>query len=296
MPAARKIQAFRKTFSTDRACLEYLAHCRWPEGFVCPKCSSREATLLKTRFVYQCRKCRTQVSPTAGTVMHRSHIPIQEWFLAAFLLAGHEPGISAVELQRQLGIGSYKNAWNLLRRLRCAMISDSLPKLSGTVRVYVTSVGESRKCRIIGAIEVITDELGERAGRLRLASLPNTDPRTIHAFLVKSIEKGSRIRTNGQLTLTPQALALFKHKVRSISPGEDAEKRFPHIHRAFREVKSWLKRTHRGVAPVHMQGYLDEFTFRFNHAASHERGFQTLLGVSARTAPASLSQRDRLFL
>src|SRR3989338_6910022 len=117
----KDMRDFRKRFSSDIACLEYLVQCRWPEGFVCPKCSSKSAMLISSRYVYQCHRCRTQTSPTSGTVMHRSHLPIQEWFLAAYLVSTHTPGISALQLQRQLGIGGYQNAWHLLHRLRRGM-------------------------------------------------------------------------------------------------------------------------------------------------------------------------------
>jgi hypothetical protein len=80
-----------------------------------------------------------------GTVMHRSHLPIQEWFWAAYLVSTHTPGISALQLQRQLGIGGYQNAWHLLHRLRQGMVNDSRSKLSDLVEVDETHSGRLGK-------------------------------------------------------------------------------------------------------------------------------------------------------
>ena len=96
------MREFRQQFATNAACLEYLVRCRWPDGFVCPKCSGTSAWLNSKRYVFECRACGRQTSPIAGTIMHRSHIPVQEWFWAAYILATHTPGISALQLQRQL--------------------------------------------------------------------------------------------------------------------------------------------------------------------------------------------------
>ena len=97
----RDMRDFRQRFATDQACREYLVQCRWPEGFVCPMCSRNDAWLNATRYVFECQGCRRQTSPTTGTIMHRSHLPLQEWFWAAYLVATHTPGISALQLQRQ---------------------------------------------------------------------------------------------------------------------------------------------------------------------------------------------------
>ena len=100
----RTIMDFQERFATEAACLEYLAASRWPEGFVCPGCGARTAWVLERRRLWQCRDCRLQTSVTAGTVMHKTHLPLRVWFWAAYLVATHHPGISAKQLQRQLGL------------------------------------------------------------------------------------------------------------------------------------------------------------------------------------------------
>jgi hypothetical protein len=123
------------------ACAEYLFERRWPEGFVCPGCSEGRAWLLKTKaFTYECAGCGRQTSVTAGTIMHASKLPLTIWFWAAFLMATHSNGISALQLQSQLGLGSYRTAWMLCAKLRRAMVNPEHEPLSGVVEVDETII------------------------------------------------------------------------------------------------------------------------------------------------------------
>ena len=134
----QNMREFRQRFLTSEACREYLVQCRWPDGFVCPTCSGKKAWLNQTRYVFECLPCGRQPSPTTGTIMHRSHLPIQEWFWAAYLVSTHTPGISTLQLQRQRGIRGYQHAWHLLHRLRKGMVNDTRTTLSGLVEVDET--------------------------------------------------------------------------------------------------------------------------------------------------------------
>ena len=96
---------FQARFPDERACWEYLVECRWPDGYRCPRCGGLSAALLAGRQLWQCSACRYQVSVTAGTVLHKTHTPLHLWFWAAYLMSTPTPGLSAVQLQRQLGIG-----------------------------------------------------------------------------------------------------------------------------------------------------------------------------------------------
>ena len=96
--------AFQERFIDEAACLEYLAASRWPDGFVCPGCGGRRAWVIARRHLWQCAGCAQQTSVTAGTVMHGTRTPLRTWFWAAYLVATHHPGISAKQLQRQLGL------------------------------------------------------------------------------------------------------------------------------------------------------------------------------------------------
>ena len=123
---------FLKMFSTEAQCREYLASLRWKSGYVCPKCGCRHAYRLANGR-YQCTKCRHQVSVTAGTVLHKTHIPLTQWFLAFYFVCQDKRGISAVQLAAMLGT-TYKTAWFMLRRIRTAMGQrDETHQLHGVI-------------------------------------------------------------------------------------------------------------------------------------------------------------------
>src|SRR5262245_49308908 len=108
------ILEFQQRFADDAACLDYLAVSRWPDGFGCPGCGGRKAWVLARRHLWECAGCGRQTSVTAGTILDHTHLPLTLWFWSAYLMATHTPGISAVQLQRQLGISRYEMAWYLL--------------------------------------------------------------------------------------------------------------------------------------------------------------------------------------
>lgn len=302
------MREFRQRFATPEACLQYLAQSRWPDGFVCPKCSSQSAWLNSKRYVFECRQCGRQTSPTAGTLLHRSHLPIQEWFWAAYLMATHTPGISAVQLQRQLGISSDATAWHMLHRLRKGMVNENRTHLQGLIEADETFIGGPTKGKrgrgstagkhkslVIGAVEVLRyeDKKGkrsERAGRLRLSVIDDAGEDSIRDFLIGNIEAGSTLRTDGWRGYSDAALVGYKHRVRVIRTPERAHRVAPHIHRVFSNLKAWLNGTHHGVEPKYLQSYLDEFVFRFNRRQTPMAAFQTLLGISTQKKPLTLRE------
>ncbi|MGI8681564.1 MAG: transposase, partial [Mycobacteriales bacterium] len=129
----RSIVEFQHWFPDDEACREYLIASRWSEGFRCPRCASSNAVMLEKRLLWQCSRCRYQVSLTAGTVLHGTRTALHLWFWAAYLMSTGTPGISAVQLQRQLGIKRYETAWMMLHKLRRSMVNPEREALVGPV-------------------------------------------------------------------------------------------------------------------------------------------------------------------
>lgn len=221
-------------------------------------------------------------------------------------MATHTPGVSALQLQRQLGIGSYHNAWHLLHRLRRGMVNDRRMPLSGLIEADETIIGgpakgkvgrgvttAKHKTLVAGAVEVLvyTSRAGqrrERAGRVRLQIIPDAGERSLGAFMRNHVEPGARIRTDGWLGYSNTALAPYKHSVRVIGSPERAHRRAPHIHRVFSNLKTWLLGTYHGVDPKYLHTYLDEYVFRFNRRRTPMAAFQTLLGISAKKPPLTL--------
>src|ERR671927_134625 len=128
-------------FPDEAACAEWLLEHRWGRGFACPGCGHDGYRRLGRKVLtLQCKACRRETSVTAGTVMHRSHLPLRVWFTAAWPVATHRNGMSARQLWLQLGLGSYKSAWLLLRKLRAAMVDPDRSPLDGLVEVDETSL------------------------------------------------------------------------------------------------------------------------------------------------------------
>src|ERR1035437_3870338 len=134
------LREFRQKFSSDANCWEYLSQSRWPEGFRCPKCDRSRSWWILSRHAHECQQCGHQASVSAGTLLHRSHLPIQDWFWAAYLVATLTPGMSAKQLQRQLGC-RYQTAWFVLHRLRRGMVSDTRSRLTGRVEADEVIIG-----------------------------------------------------------------------------------------------------------------------------------------------------------
>src|SRR6267143_1725906 len=127
----RSLIEFQQRFGDEAACAQYLIATRWPDGFVCPGCGGGKAWRLETKaWTYECADCGRQTSVTAGTIMHHSKLPLTAWFWAAYLMATHSNGISAVQLQRQLAFGSYKTAWLLCAKLRRSMLAPGRSPLA----------------------------------------------------------------------------------------------------------------------------------------------------------------------
>lgn len=290
------LKEFREQFAKEAACFEYLGQSRWPDGFVCPRCSGRKYWIKARRQAYECSECGHQTSVTAGTILHRTHFSLREWFWAAYLMATHTPGMSGTQLQRQMGC-SYKTAWYLLHRLRRGMVNESRSPLRGRVEADEVIVGgpvrgktgrgvtkDEKSTLVFGAVEVrvYTDKHGDRrekAGRLRLAITQRADASSIRRFLTAHVQPGSEICTDGWKGYSKTALADYRHEVNP--PGTHAL----HIHRTFGNLKTWLNGTHHGVAPKYLQNYLDEFVFRFNRRKTPMAAFQTLLGLAAHKVP-----------
>src|SRR5207253_1889972 len=141
MRPAMNLGRLIEQFGTDDRAREYLLHLRWPDGVRCPNCGFDKISRIgwtdkpgkKGRRQLDCNSCRTRFSVTSGTVFHDSHLPLWKWFAATYLMCESKKGVSANQLMRMLGIGSYKTAWYLCHRIRSAMLEASPAKLSGTV-------------------------------------------------------------------------------------------------------------------------------------------------------------------
>lgn len=280
---------FGRRFCTDEACQEYMISVRWPGGFKCPNCKTGDPYWIKSRRVLECRKCRRQHSLTAGTVMHRTKTPLCSWFVGAYLMTSHTPGLSAVQFQRQAEIPRYETAFQMLHKLRAAMVRPCREKLEGVVEVDETFIGGRKKGpRGRGAkgktlVAIAVEDRNGHAGRVRLKRIPNAGRKSLAKFLQSAVEPRTVVRTDGWKGYDKIEDDGYRHEVVTTEVPEQTSGVLPHAHRAASNLKTWLTGTHHGVSPKHLQAYLNEFGFRFNRRGRPMAAFNTVLrlGVEA---------------
>lgn len=288
------ILEFQRRFGSEEACREYLFASRWPDGFVCPGCGGRDAGGETRRHLWICTACGRQTSITAGTVMHKTKLPLRTWFWAAYLVSTFHPGVSAKQLQRQLGLGCHETAWAMLHKLRSAMVAPQRELLKDKVEIDEFFLGgyeeglkggrqHGKKVLCGAAIEV----RGRGSGRLRLQVLPNSQAKTLEAFTKATTAPGAIVHTDGLFSYSGLPKLGYDHRPRKVATAADEEKLLPRVHRAISNLKAWMHGTHRRVSPEHLPVYLDEFVFRHNRRRIPMASFQTLLGLGLSHEPVT---------
>src|SRR5246500_4996135 len=192
-------------------------------GSVVPRCGHGKAYTLVGQGRQQCGKCRFQVSVTSGTILHRTKIPLTHWFWAAYLMTTDKRGVSALLLQRQLGLPRYETAWMMLHKFRRAMVSLTREPLRGEVEVDDTWVGgvqaglrgsRQLKGRKAALVLVAAEKRGRATGRIRMAVIPDFKGTTLLAFLKQNVAPGSTVYTDGLKSFTGLQEAGFQHMPR----------------------------------------------------------------------------------
>jgi transposase-like protein len=290
--------ALQSWFPDDEACRAYLEKLRWPDGFVCPVCGHDQAWRTKTG-LWMCTSCERKTSVTAGTIFHRSRLPLTTWFAAVWFVCSQKNGVSALGLQRVLGFGSYETAWAWMHKLRRAMVRPDRDQLAGIVEVDETIIGGrepvGRRARGFNKAAVaIAVELNQPKGlgRVRLRQLATAPDIGVCDFVSEVVAVGSTVRTDGWNAYNPLAGLGYTHQpVSVVHATEPAHELLPGVHRVASLLKRWLAGTmHHGVAWTHLDYYLDEFTFRFNRRTADKRGllFYRLLQQAVNTDPHPL--------
>lgn len=293
--------AMQQMFPSEGAAAAYLRAVRWPEGFSCRFCGwNGEPYVFENKpAVLRCRKCQRDTSITADTVMHATRTPLQVWFWAAYLVTTQTPGQSAIQFQRQLGLNRYETAFQILHKLRAAMVRPDRDRIGGKWPVEVDEAyvggrtrGEGRgvhhKVMVVGAVEVCTKAVKSckrtiYAGRLRLQVVKDRSAKALETFVAGSVEPQSRIITDGWAGYDGLSGLGYDHK--PVILGGDPEKTdkvLPMIHLVFSNLKAWILGTHHGVSQQHLQAYLNEFVFRFNRRFYPMTAFNSVLGIATR--------------
>ena len=290
------IDVGRLTENEARAILEKI---RWPKGPVCPHCQSTNVIRLHSEIesstrdgVIQCRDCRKQFTVTVGTIMHRSHITLRQWVQAFHSMCSHKKGVSALQLQRNLGLHSYKAAWHLAHRIRFAMREMPLSMaLRGTIEADETYIGGKSHGgkRGRGAPKkTVVMALVERNGRVRAKPVEMITANELKGNIRANVDKDSRIMTDELPSYTGIGKE-FKggHGVVHHGEGEYVRAGDIHVNGAesyFALLKRGVHGTFHHVSRKHLHRYCDEFSFRWDErkVTDGERTVAAIKGAEGR--------------
>ncbi len=259
----------------DRA-LEFLTKFRWPDGKpTCPRCQCQETSFISTRRIWKCKGCKRQFSAKSGTIMEDSPIGLSRWLPAIWMICGCKNGISSYEIARALGV-SQKTAWFMLHRIREAMDSGTIEKLSGEIEADETFIGgkvsnmhrhkrvrlqkESQK----GNKTVVLGLL-QRDGRVRAAVAPSRRRHPIQSHIAANVEPGSKLYTDELPSYNDLPEGITHEFVNHLTSYVMGRVHTNGMENFWSLLKRTLKGTYVSVDPVHLQAYVDEQAFRFNN-------------------------------
>ena len=301
-PKPINIRDLHIKFASEEHCLEYVEQMRWPDGVIrCPICGGtnvkkvrRESESKNKRpWFYLCleKTCHQQFSPTAGTLFADSHLPLITWFHAIGLVLNAKKGISAAQLQRDLGLGGYKTAWYLLHRIRESMAEANPEPLGGTVEIDETYVGGRKRKRFRGD-DILSNKhvvMGavQRGGELRLQHVANDEAHTFRGFISAHVSPNvERVHTD-QHKSYPPALKSLSHVNPDFAPKHETVNHIAYefsrgdvttnrIESAFSLFKRGVIGQYHKLSGKHLHRYLREFEYRFNRRHDDDVFIQTV--------------------
>lgn len=271
---------------------------RWPQGVKCPCCADSKLDYIRTRRAFECRGCRKQIYVTAGTIFHKSRVPLRKWFWAIFLMATSKKGVSMLHLQKQLGIKSYRTAWLMGHKIRQAMIQrNGLYMLEGMVEADEIFIGgkqsldERRKAGSNKTPFLIAVQENQEGGPrfLSFEELETIYEQHVAPAIKKHIRSGSTIKSDGDGVYVKASKEGYKH-LRSVAMKEP-EQTYEHlkwINTITSNLKRYLLSTHHGVFPKYRKAFLAEFAYRFNRRYWPYQAFDRLLYACVHAHPVPL--------
>src|SRR4051812_12078563 len=287
---------FRERFGTEEACRTALFAMRWREGLTCPACGGRGFCALKTRKVFQCNRCKKQLSLTAGTVFQDSKLPLTTWFAAVYHLTQGKNGISPIEPARRLGVRQ-PTAWLVKHKLMRAMAARQAakPKLAGRVEVDDAYLGGERpggergrgaagKAPFVAAVETTAER---KPRRLRLTVVKGFRKREVERLAKAAIEPGSDVVSDGLSCWPAVEKAGCTHSPIVTGSGKRAASLAPFrwVNTTLGNVKTAIAGTYHHVSAKHAQSYLTSFAYRFDRRFRLDSIVERLAWAAVHTAP-----------
>jgi transposase-like protein len=278
-------------FPTDDRCRELLERLRWPNGATCPRCQNADIARFDAKLQW-CSKCRYQFTVTTGTVFNDSHLPLIKWFTATLILCEAKKGISANQVMRTIGIGSYKTAWYLCHRIRAAMVEANRAKLNGVVEMDETYVGgrhHGKRGRGSENKEIVIG-IRQRQGELRFFHAADVRSGTLEKYIRENIADDCEILMTDDLGQYRGAARraghgrkhrTIRHRLGIYVQGDIHTNT---VESAFSLLKRGVIGTWHRLSAKHLQAYCNEMEFRFNRRKNPNLFIETLRHMV--TAPA----------
>ena len=271
---------FDQEFPTDDACLEWIKRHRWPKGIHCVKCQKiTKHHRVRSRPCYECDYCGHQVYPTAGTIFHKSHTPLRIWFEAIYRMASTRCGISAKQIQREMGV-TYKTAWRMFHQIR-DLLGEDIANLDGEVEVDETYIGGKKKgkrgrgaegkSKVIGAVQ--------RGGKVVAQVVPDVKRHTLVPFMARKVSPNATLFTDEFPTYDTIARIGYKHKRidHHSKVYVNGNIHTNSIEGFWSLVKRGISGVYHSVSPQYLQSYVNEYAFRYNHRKANTPMFKIVL-------------------
>ena len=289
------VHQFNEMFPNEETCLDTIRDMLYPDGIVCRNC--QEVTVhhrLKGRKAYSCQDCGTQVYPLAGTIFAKSSTPLRSWFYAMYLMASTRTGISAKQLERELGV-TYKTAWRMFKEIR-KLMNEATGPLFGSVEVDETYVGGKRQGkRGRGAAgKTIVVGMVERGGKAVTRVVGDVKAKTLLPIIQEHIPTapGTIIYTDEllsyrRLSSLGYAHGTVKHAAKEYVSGTA---HVNNVESIWSNTKRGIDGVNHSVSPKYLQGYLDSYVFRYNHRDDEQPMHDTLMAQIRRIRQGSYGQ------
>jgi transposase-like protein len=264
------LKEFLAQFPDDESCLQHIFDSRFGQGYKCPKCASKAKWYrIKAQRAFCCGVCGRHIHPTAGTLFEDSRTSLQSWFIAIHMFTVSRHGVSAKELERQLGV-TYKTAWRMGHEIRkhMAQVDDEMP-LYGQVEIDETYVGgrtTGGKCGRGAANKTIVFGILQRDGQVMTRVVPNVAKKTLQPIIEENVLDGSVVHTDELKSYNGLKKAGYNHKTVNHGLGEyvSGETHTNNLDNFWKHLKGSIKSTHIHVSPKHLHKYAKEFEYRFN--------------------------------